>query len=168
MKQLKCLLIATLFFLGANQIFAQSKTAHVDVNEIRTKMPAIIEMQKQLEKLGLEYQEVFKTMRSDLQKTLKTYEDEVSKVSEKVNIERQKELQLSEQRIQQYGQEKQKELQDKEMELRKPIDEKIKVAIQKVAKAKGFQYILDSSIEQVILLADGPNLTADVKKELGF
>ena len=168
MKQLKCLLIATIFFLGANQIFAQSKTAHVDVNEIRTKMPAIIEMQKQLEKLGLEYQEVFKTMRSDLQKTRKTYEDEVSKVSEKVNIERQKELQLSEQRIQQYGQEKQKELQDKEMELRKPIDEKIKVAIQKVAKAKGFQYILDSSIEQVILLADGPNLTADVKKELGF
>ena len=54
------------------------------------------------------------------------------------------------------------------MELRKPIDEKIKAAIQKVAKAKGFQYILDSSIEQVILLADGPNLTADVKKELGF
>ena len=27
MKQLKCLLIATIFFLGANEIFAQSKTA---------------------------------------------------------------------------------------------------------------------------------------------
>jgi outer membrane protein len=168
MKQLKCLLIATIFFLGANQIFAQSKTAHVDVNEIRTKMPAFIEMQKQLEKLGVEYQEVYKTMGADLQKTLKNYEDEAAKVSEKVNIERQKELQLSEQRLQQYVQEKQKELQDKEVELRKSIFEKIKAASQKVAKAKGFQYVLDSSIEQVILLADGPNLTADVKKELGF
>ena len=37
--------------------------------------------------------------------------------------------------------------------------------IQKVGKAKGFQYILNS---ESLLLADGPNLTADVKKELGF
>jgi len=165
MKQLKCLLIATLFFLGANPIFAQSKTAHVEVNEIMSKMPAILEAQKQLQKLGLEYQEVYKTMGMDLQKTSKNYEDEAAKVSEKVNIERQKELQLSEQRLQQYVQEKQKELQSKEVELMKPIQEKVKAAIQKVGKAKGFQYILDS---ESLLLADGPNLTADVKKELGF
>jgi outer membrane protein len=40
MKQLKCLLIATIFFLGANQVSAQSKTAHVEVGEIMAKMPA--------------------------------------------------------------------------------------------------------------------------------
>ena len=62
MKQLKCLLIATIFFLGANQVIAQSKTAHVEVNEIMSKMPAILEAQKQLEKLGVEYQAVYKTM----------------------------------------------------------------------------------------------------------
>jgi outer membrane protein len=70
-----------------------------------------------------------------------------------------------EKRIQEYGQTAQKELQSKETELMKPIQEKIKAAIQKVGKAKGFQYILNS---QDLLLADGPNLTADVKKELGF
>mgnify|MGYP000447792111 FL=1 len=47
MKQLKCLLIATIFFLGFNQVNAQSKTAHVEVNEIMSKMPAILEAQKQ-------------------------------------------------------------------------------------------------------------------------
>jgi outer membrane protein len=70
-----------------------------------------------------------------------------------------------EKNIQEYRQKAEEELQTKKAELDKPIQEKIKAAIQKVGKAKGFQYILNS---QDLLLADGPNLTADVKKELGF
>ena len=165
MKQLKCLLIATIFFLGANQVAAQSKTAHVDVSELMTKMPAILEAQKQLEKLSVEYQAVYKTMGEEYQAKLKKYEGEVATVSEKMNIERQKEVQDMEKRIQEYGQTAQKELQTKEADLMKPIQEKIRAAIQKVGKAKGFQYVLNS---ESLLLADGPNLTLDVKKELGF
>ncbi len=165
MKQLKCLLIATIFFLGANQIFAQSKTAHVEVNEIMSKMPAILEAQKQLEKLGVEYQAVYKTMGEEYQAKIKKYEGEVTTVPEKLNIERQKELQDLQKRIQEYGQKADEELQTKKEELMKPIQEKIIAAIQKVGKAKGFQYVLNS---ESLLLADGPNLTADVKKELGF
>ena len=166
MKQFKCLLIATVFFLGASQFTnAQSKTAHVEVNELMTKMPAILEAQKQLEKLSVEYQAVYKTMGDEYQAKLKKYEGEVATVSEKMNIERQKEVQDMEKRIQEYGQTAQKELQTKEADLMKPIQEKIKAAIQKVGKAKGFQYVLNA---ESLLLADGTNLTADVKKELGF
>ena len=43
----------------------------------------------------------------------------------------------------------------------KPLYEKVKASIAKVGKAKGYQYILNS---EGLLLADGPNLTADVKK----
>ena len=57
------------------------------------------------------------------------------------------------------------ELQQKEMDLLKPIQEKVKASIAKVGKAKGYQYILNSA---GLLLADGPNLTADIKKDLGF
>ena len=49
MKQIKTLVIAAIVFLGANQISAQTKTAHVDVNEIMAKMPAMLDAQKQLE-----------------------------------------------------------------------------------------------------------------------
>ena len=129
------------------------------------KMPAILEAQKQLEKLSIEYQAVYKTMGEEYQAKLKKYEGEVATVSEKMNIERQKEVQDMEKRIQEYGQTAQKELQTKEADLMKPIQEKIKAAIQKVGKAKGFQYVLNS---ESLLLADGPNLTLDVKKELGF
>jgi len=51
MKQLKSLLIAALLFIGGSQAMnAQAKMAHVNVMEVMSKMPAMIEGQKQLEK----------------------------------------------------------------------------------------------------------------------
>ena len=52
MKQLKTLLLATVLFFGANQVNAQAKIAHVNVEEIMTKMPAVVDAQKQIEKLS--------------------------------------------------------------------------------------------------------------------
>jgi outer membrane protein len=68
-------------------------------------------------------------------------------------------------RIVDYRDNAQKELQQKEADIVKPIMEKVKASIQKVGKAKGFQYVLNS---EGLLLTDGPNLTADIKKDLGF
>jgi outer membrane protein len=71
-------------------------------------------------------------------------------------------------RIQKYQDDASKSLQDKQIELQKPLTEKALAAIQKVARAKGFQYVLDSTLGSGVLLADGMDLLADVKKELGF
>ena len=46
--------------------------------------------------------------------------------------------------------------------------EKARVAIQKVARAKGYDYVLDSSNGAGVIMADGYNLMPDVKKELGM
>lgn len=166
MKKLKSLFIAAALFLGASQIAsAQTKMAHVDIQEIMTKMPAVLDAQKQMEKLSQTYQNDYKTMGEEYQAKLKKYEAEATTVSEKMNIERQKEVQDMERRITEFGQTAQKELSTKEAELMKPIQDKVKAAIQKVGKAKGFQYVMDLN---TLLLADGTNLTADVKKELGF
>lgn len=43
--------------------------------------------------------------------------------------------------------------------------DKIRASIAKVGKAKGYQYVLNAAD---LLLTDGPDLTADVKKDLGF
>ena len=51
---------------------------------------------------------------------------------------------------------------------RNVTDPVFKQSLDKVAKAKGYQYVLDSSTGSGVLLADGPDLLADVKKELGF
>jgi len=166
MKRFKSLLIATVLFLGASQtINAQAKTAHVDVNEIISKMPAMLDAQKQLEKLSATYDAEYKTMAEEYTNKMKKYEQEANTVGDAVNQTRQAEMQDLVKRITDYRDNAQKELQKKESDLVKPLMDKIKASIQKVGKAKGYQYVLNVAD---LLLADGPDLTADIKKDLGF
>lgn len=166
MKQLKSLLIAALLFIGANQTMnAQAKTAHVDVAEIMTKMPAVIEANKQLTKLQETYAAEYKTLTNEYAAKLKKYGEEEATAGDKVNQDRAVEVQDMQKRMRDYSENAQKELQTKESDLLKPIEEKVKASIAKVGKAKGYQYVLNSA---GLLLADGPNLTADIKKDLGF
>ena len=166
MRQIKTLFIAAIFILGASQtINAQAKTAHVDVSEIMTKMPAMLDAQKQLDKLSTTYDADYKKMVEEYQAKLKKYEAEAATVTEVINGDRSKEVQDMQKRIVDYRDNAQKELQQKESDIVKPLMEKVRASIQKVGKAKGFQYVLDGSS---LLLADGPNLTLDVKKDLGF
>ena len=61
-----------------------------------------------------------------------------------------------------------RDLQKKEGELLKPVYEKARTAIQKVARAKGYQYVMDSTTGAGLILADGYDLMPDVKKDLGI
>ena len=166
MKNLKSLLIAAAFVFTASQtISAQAKIAHVDTNEIMSKMPAMLDAQKQLQTIGKTYEDAFKTMTTEYQTKLATYDKDAATAGDKVNEERAKEVQDMQKRITDYRDNAQKELQKKEADMVKPLMDKIKVSIAKVGKAKGFQYVLNVAD---LLLADGPDLTADVKKDLGF
>ena len=166
MKRLKSLLIAAVLFLGANNsIQAQAKMAHVDVNELISKMPAMLDAQKQLEKLSGTYDAEYKTMVEEYQNKLKKYDQEASTVTDAINQSRQTEVQDLTKRITDYRDNAQKELQKKESDMVKPLMDKIKASIAKIGKAKGYQYVLNIAD---LLLADGPDLTADVKKDLGF
>ena len=166
MKQIKSLLVAAVFIFGANQtISAQAKVAHVDTNELMSKMPAMLEAQKQLQQIGKTYEDAFKTMTTEYQTKLALYDKEAPTVTEKVNEDRAKEVQDMQKRITDYRDNAQKELETKQSEITKPLYDKVKASIQKVAKAKGFQYVLNA---ESLLVADGPDLTADIKKDLGF
>jgi outer membrane protein len=166
MKQIKTLLIAAIFIFGATQTTnAQAKTAHVDVSEIMAKMPAMLDAQKQLEKLSGTYDTDYKKMVEEYQAKLKKYEAESATVTDAINADRSKEVQDMQKRIVDFRDNAQKELQQKESDIVKPLMEKVRTSIQKVGKAKGFQYVLDGS---TLLLAEGTDLTMDVKKDLGF
>jgi len=165
MKQIKTFLIAATALLGIQTVNAQAKTAHVDVNELMTKMPAVLDAQNQLKKLSDTYTAEYKTMVEEYQGKLKKYDAEASTVTDAVNQTRQQEVQDMAKRISDYQETAQKDLQKKESDLMKPITDKVKASIQKVGKAKGYQYVINAAD---LLLADGPDLTADIKKDLGF
>lgn len=169
MKQFKSLLIAAILFIGAGQtVSAQAKVAHINVQELMTTMPDMKAANTQLENIGKTYDTQYRTMVTEYQTKIEKYEKEAATAGDAVNQTRQKEVQDMADRIQEYQQTAQKELQQKQEDILKPILEKARLAIQKVAKAKGYQYVLDSSTGSGVIMAEGPDLLADVKKELGF
>ena len=50
----------------------------------------------------------------------------------------------------------------------KPLIDKAKAAIDKVALDMGYDYVLDSSAGGSVITAKGKDIMTDVKKELGF
>lgn len=167
MKQLKTLAIAIVLFIGT-QVSAQTKVAHIDVQALMTSMPEMKTAQDQMKKIQDTYDKDYKNMVAEYQTKLQKYEQESATAGDALNETRSKEMQDMGNRIQQFQQNAQKELGQKEMDLIKPIMEKAQAAIKKVAKEKGFNYVLDSTTGSGVLVAEGTDLLADVKKALGF
>jgi outer membrane protein len=165
MKTAKLFLIAFVTFVGTQFTNAQSKIAHVDVQDIITNMPAMKDAQKQLEQLSKTYEGEMKVMIEEFQKKLGKYQEEAETVDDKTNEARTKEMEDMDKRIKDYRSTAQKDISDKEEALMKPIYDKVRASIEKVGKAKGFEYVFDKTSA---LLANGTNITADVKKDLGF
>ncbi|WP_418602438.1 OmpH family outer membrane protein [Hwangdonia sp.] len=168
MKQFKTILLATALCIGTVSFTqAQSKVAHINTQDLITAMPEMKAAQTQLETLGKTYQTDIQNMATEFQNKVKQYDAEASSKTQEENTKRAQEVQTMEQNIRQFQGQAQQDLQTKEMELLKPITEKAKTAILKVARAQGFDYVLDSA-QGVMIMADGKNLLDDVKKELGI
>jgi len=169
MKQFKTLLLAAALFIGgASFMQAQSKIAHINTQDLIAGMPEMKVAQAEMEKLGKTYEADIKAMATEYQNKMKMYEAEATSKTDEENQKRLVEVQTMQQNIQQYQNQAQQEMQNKEIDLLKPITEKAKAAILKVARAQGFQYVLDSTQGGGVIMSDGKDLLADVKTELGF
>ncbi|WP_458627782.1 OmpH/Skp family outer membrane protein [Winogradskyella sp. PC D3.3] len=166
MKHFKTLLFAAVLFIGATSFTsAQSKIAHINKQELIKAMPAYTQAQSEIEKISKTYEATIQTSIKELDVKLKQYNAEAETQSEQTNMDRMKEVEGIKQSLAEYQQQAQKDLQEKEFNLLKPIVEKADNAIKAVAKAQGFQYVVDSAM---LIVADGKDLMADVKKELGM
>lgn len=169
MKHLKTLLLAAALIIGSTSFMnAQSKVAHINTQELIEAMPAMKSAKAELEKLAKTYETDIQTMLTELQNKGKQYDAEASTKTDEENQKRLVEVQGMEQSIRQYQAQAQQDLAKKEADLLKPIYEKAKAAIKKVAAAKGFEYVLDSMQGQGVLVATGTDLMTAVKAELGF
>ena len=167
MKHLITLIAFLLLFAPLNLI-AQSKVAHINTQELVESMPEMMSAKSELEKLAKTYETDIQAMATELQSKIKQYDAESSTKTDEENGKRLQEVQSMEQSIRQYQAQAQQDLQKKEIELLRPITEKAKDAILKVGNGQGFDYVLDSSQGQGVIMANGKDLLADVKSELGF
>ena len=166
MKQFKTLLLATaLSFATVSFTQAQSKVAHINTQELIAAMPAAKKAQAEIEALGKTYQADIQASITEYTNTVKQYEAEASTKTDEENQKRGLELQEKQQRIQQFRTDAQKDLAAKEGELFKPIQEAAMKAINEVATAKGYEYVIDRA---TLIVANGTDILADVKKQLGI
>ncbi len=169
MKQFKTLLVAIALIIGTSSfVNAQSKVAHIASQELVEAMPDFKNAKSEIEKLNKTYDAEIRNMVLELQNTIKKYSQEAETKTDEENLKRQQEIQTTEKSINDYRQNALQDLQKKEIELMKPIYEKARTSIQKVARAQGFEYVLDSTTGTGVIMADGKNLMADVKKDLGI
>lgn len=163
------LAVALLMFVSATAFTnAQSKVAHINVQLLLSEMPEMKAAQAELKKLEETYGADIQSSLSELQSKYQQYENEAPSKTEEENQKRATELQGMDQNIKKAQQEAMKQMQQKQSELFAPISDKAKAAIEKVAAAQGFDYVIDASPGLGVIVAKGKDLLPEVKQELGF
>lgn len=164
----KLIAVAVLFLGVVSFTNAQTKVAHIDTQELISSMP-------EMKAAKTEFDKFQQALGTDVQASITEYRNKAVQYTNEAptktateNEARKKELAELEARIQEAQAAAQKSTEQKYIDLTKPIQEKALAAIQKVARAKGFAYVLDKTPGSGLLLADGPDLMNDVKKELGI
>ena len=167
MKQLKNFFTLSLLLLASFAV-AQSKVAHIEVQKLISEMPEVIAAQKEIAELEKTYSTDLENSVKEYQTKAQTYAADAENQTEIINQKRRTELEGIQQTLEQFRQQAAQDLQKKQVEMMRPLYEKARTAIEKVASAQGFDYILDSSAGGSVIMAKGKDLMADVKKELGF
>jgi len=158
-------LAAIVMFVGAN---AQSKIAHINSSELMNSMPEMKDFEKKLKVYETQLRAQLEEMQTQLQTDYKAYMEDTISPQAIMEIKKKK-LEDLQANIQQFSQTAEQEMMKKKETLYLPIYTKAKNAITEVAKAKGFDYVMDSSDGLGVLFAQPTNdLLNDVKKKLGI
>lgn len=165
MNTLKKVLLVAVIALGFGTVNAQSKIAHINTDELIASMPETKALQAKLETLGKSYNDEATKKETELKAKFEKYNSEFESQTELVNNQRTQEVQDDAKKIEQFKQEAYKDLQKVENEGLAPIYEKAQKAIEEVAAAQGFEYVINA---QTLIVAKGKDLLPDVKAKLGI
>jgi outer membrane protein len=167
MKSLNTILITLAFSFGLlTNVNAQSKIAHINTQEFIESMPAYQDAMKQIKQVEQTYQAEIDDLLKEAQSKNERYKAEASTKTDEENQMRMQELNEMQNSIMEYNQTATKDVQNKREELMRPVLEKARTIIQKTAREKGFDYVLDSTLGSGVLLADGYDLLDDAKAAL--
>src|ERR1700712_2665172 len=166
----KILILISLFSTIAFFSRAQ-RYAIVDTKYILEKMPDYKQAQSKLDQFSVQWQKEIDDKQGALDKMYKDYDAEKVMLSEELKKKREDELFLREKEVRELQRKRfgfEGDLFKRRQELVKPVQDKVYNAIQKIAVARLYDFILDKSEGITVIFAD-PKLdkSEDVLKELG-
>ncbi|MBT6081906.1 MAG: OmpH family outer membrane protein [Polaribacter sp.] len=168
MKNFKTLLLIAVFTLGLGTIANAQKVGHIDFEKLVAEMPETKTLKLDMEKLGKTYQDEILGMEKELESTRKKYIAESNTQTQGTNDKRAQELQAQNAKVEQARRFAYQDMQKKQNDGLQPIIEKAQKAIDEVAAAKGVLYVLDASVGKGLLVKKGQDIFNAVKAKLGF
>ena len=168
MKKLLFVLFFSVAFAAGG--FSQ-RYAVIDSKYILSKLPEYTEAQQKLDQFSKMWQQEIDQKSAALDKMYKDYDAEKVMLSDELKKKREDEIYNREKELRDLQRQRfgyQGDLFKKREELIKPIQDKVYNAIQKLAAAKLYDFILDKSDGITVIFAD-PKLdkSDDVLRELG-
>ncbi|WP_313502698.1 OmpH family outer membrane protein [Kaistella carnis] len=164
MKKLSVLFAAVMMFATVGVAKAQ-KVASMDYEIVLAAMPETKKMTTDLDTFSKTKGEELQKQAEAFQKEVQQYQAEGAKLTEAQRTAKESELQKKQQNLQQLQTTAQNDLAARRDAAVKPIIEKLNKAVDKVAKANGYEFIIDAS---ALIYKSGPDATPAVKKELGL
>jgi outer membrane protein len=168
MKQFFLLLACSLMMSASLQA---QKYAVIDTKFILDKLPEYKTAQKQLDDVAAGWQREIDGMQQELDKMYKDFEAEQVMLSDELKRKREDQLFVKEKNLRDLQRKRfgfEGDLFKKRQELIKPVQDKVYNAVQKLAVARGYDFILDKSEGITVIFAD-PKLekSEEVLRELG-
>lgn len=168
----KVFFVLAISILTAFSSNAQTKYAIINTKYILDKIPEYKEADKKLKALGDQWQQEIDQKQMTLDKMYKNYEAEQFMLSDDLKKKREDELFIKEKELRDLQKKRfgyEGDLFKERQKMVKPIQDKVYNAVQKLATARGYDFILDKSEGITIIFAD-PKLdkSDDILKELGI
>ena len=172
MQFTKVLFVLAITILTSFSTKAQTKYAIINTKYILDKIPEYKEADKKLKALGDQWQQEIDQKQMTLDKMYKNYEAEQFMLSDDLKKKREDELFVKEKELRDLQKKRfgyEGDLFKERQKMVKPIQDKVYNVVQKLATARGYDFILDKSEGITIIFAD-PKLdkSDDVLKELGI
>lgn len=162
------LLAVTVFATNSNA----QKYAIIDTKFILSKMPEYVDADKKLQQISEQWQKEIDNLQTELNQMYKNYDAEQYMLSDDLKKKREDELfnkekQLRDLQKKRFGYEG--DLFKERERIVKPIQDKVYNAVQKMAVAHGYDFVLDKSEGITIIFAD-PKLdrSNDILQQLGI
>ena len=168
MKNFKNLLLIAVFTLGFVSMTNAQKVGHVNFEKLIAEMPETQTLKLEMEKLGKTYQDEISGMEKTIEATRQKYVAESNTQTNETNDKRVQELQQEAAKIEQSRKFAYQDMQKRQNDGLQPIIEKAQKAIEEVAASKSVLYVLDASVGKGLLVQKGEDLFGAVKTKLGF
>lgn len=151
-----CALLLSVFLTG--DLHAQGqKIGFVISPKIFQELPEALEAQKRLQALEKPLQDSLTSMAQDIQLRIEEYQKKEAMMNDAAKRTATQEIQDMQRRATEWSEAKRRELLDQQEKILSPVREKIRKAIEAVAKEEKYAFVFDKNETETLIYGDAAN-----------